>query len=58
MKRTDEQLRELQRTLTRTELARAVTQREWDRLFPPRTSEHEPSDASGFTDEVGIIVID
>ena len=33
-----------------THLARTLTQREWDRLFPPRPSrEYEPSDASGYT---------
>ena len=34
-----------------THLAQTLTQKEWDRLFPPRESEHEPFDASGYTGE-------
>ena len=33
-----------------TELARKLSQKEWDKLLPPRESqEHEPADASGYT---------
>ena len=32
-----------------THLARTLTQKQWDRLFPPRESEREPFDASGYT---------
>ena len=35
-----------------THLARTLTQKEWNRLFPPQASrEHEPADASGYTQE-------
>ena len=35
-----------------TRLARTLTQKEWDRLFPPRPpKDHEPFDASGYTGE-------
>lgn len=37
-------------------LARLVTQRQWDILFPPRVYDLEPSDASGYSDDVDVVV--
>lgn len=36
--------------------AKRMTQREWDRLFPPKRYS-EPADALGFTDEIEITLI-
>jgi len=41
----------------RSAIARALTQKEWDQLFPPQ-SYPEPSDASGWTEDVSVMLIE
>jgi len=46
------------RRQTLTCLARLATQREWDVLFPPRLpDDFEPQDATGFSEDVEILII-
>ena len=35
----------------RSRVARELTQKEWDKLFPPRNYDSDPLDASGWTGE-------
>ena len=42
-----------------THLVRTLSKQEWDRLFPPKDyGTLEPSDATGWTDEVGVTLLD
>ena len=50
---TESEYRKL--TLEEQSQVASMTQREWDKLFPPR-SYPEPSDASGYTGDTEVLV--